>query len=42
LVIDEVMTMWADDASLFDPLGLLAEALRILEEPPLRSSPHQP
>ena len=33
LVIDEVMTLWADDASIADPFGLLDEALRILKEP---------
>jgi AcrR family transcriptional regulator len=41
LVIDEVMTMWADDASISDPLGLLDEALRILKGPSLFSSPQQ-
>jgi len=39
LVIDEVMTMWADDASISDPLGLVDEALRILKGPSLFSSP---
>lgn len=33
LAIDEVMTLWADDPSLRDPLGLLNEALRILDGP---------
>ena len=31
--IDEVMTLWADDPSLRDPLGLLDEALQILDGP---------
>ena len=33
LAIDEVMTMWADDPSLRDPLGLLNEAFQILDGP---------
>ena len=33
LAIDEVMTLWADDPTLRDPLGLLDEALRILDGP---------
>ena len=33
LAIDEVMTLCADDPSLRDPLGLLDEALRILDGP---------
>jgi AcrR family transcriptional regulator len=33
LAIDEVMTLWADDPSLRDPLGLLEEALQILDGP---------
>jgi AcrR family transcriptional regulator len=33
LAIDEVMTLWADDPSLRDPLGLLYEALQILDGP---------
>ena len=33
LAIDEVMTLWADDPSLRDPLGLLNEALQILDGP---------
>ncbi|WP_261565357.1 TetR/AcrR family transcriptional regulator [Frankia gtarii] len=33
LVLDEVMSRWADDPSLADPLGLLDEALRVLGEP---------
>ena len=33
LAIDEVMTLWADDPSLGDPLGLLDQALRILDGP---------
>ncbi len=33
LAIDEVMTLWADDPSLRNPLGLLDEALRILDGP---------
>jgi hypothetical protein len=35
LAIDEVMTMWADDPSLPDPLSLLDEALRLLDGSPL-------
>jgi AcrR family transcriptional regulator len=31
LAIEEVMTLWADDSALRDPLGLLDEALAILE-----------
>jgi AcrR family transcriptional regulator len=33
LAIDEVMTFWADDPSLRDPLGLLDQALQILNGP---------
>jgi len=33
LAIDEVMTLWADDPSLGDPLELLDQALRILDGP---------
>ena len=33
LAIDEVMTLWADDPSLRNPLGLLNEALQILAGP---------
>jgi AcrR family transcriptional regulator len=33
LAIDEAMTLWADDPSLRDPLGLLDQALRILDGP---------
>jgi AcrR family transcriptional regulator len=33
LAIDEVMTLWADDPSLRNPLGLLNEALGILDGP---------
>ena len=33
LAIDEVMTLWADDPSLRDPLDLLEEALQILDGP---------
>jgi AcrR family transcriptional regulator len=33
LVLDEVMSRWADDPALPDPLGLLDEALRVLAEP---------
>ncbi len=33
LVVDEVMTRWADDPSIPDPLGLLDEALRIIDGP---------
>ena len=33
LAIDEVMTLWADDPSLGDPLGLLDEALAVLNGP---------
>ena len=33
LAIDEVMTLWADDAALRDPLGLLYQALEILDGP---------
>ena len=36
LVVDEVMTLWADDPSTPDPLGLLDRALDILEGPMLR------
>jgi AcrR family transcriptional regulator len=35
LAIDEVMTLWADDPSLRDPLALLHEALQILDGPSL-------
>jgi AcrR family transcriptional regulator len=35
LAIDEVMTLWADDPSLSDPLALLHEALQILDGPSL-------
>jgi AcrR family transcriptional regulator len=35
LAIDEVMTLWADDPSLRDPLALLHEALEILDGPSL-------
>jgi AcrR family transcriptional regulator len=31
LAIEEVMTLWADDPTLHDPLGLLDQALAILE-----------
>ncbi|MBL7491708.1 TetR family transcriptional regulator [Frankia sp. AgB1.9] len=33
LVLEEVMSRWADDPSLADPLGLLDAALRLLGEP---------
>jgi AcrR family transcriptional regulator len=33
LVIDEVMSRWADDPSIPDPLSLLDEALRVFSEP---------
>ena len=33
LAIEEVMTLWADDPTLSDPLGLLDEALQILDGP---------
>jgi AcrR family transcriptional regulator len=33
LAIDEAMTLWADDPSLPDPLGLLNQALEILDGP---------
>jgi AcrR family transcriptional regulator len=36
LVVDEVMTLWADDPSIPDPLGLLDRALEILDGPMLR------
>ena len=35
LAIDEVMTLWADDPSLRDPLGLLRRGLEILDGPSL-------
>jgi AcrR family transcriptional regulator len=35
LAIDEVMTLWADDPSLRDPLALLDQALQILDGPSL-------
>jgi hypothetical protein len=35
LAIDEVMTLWADDPSLRDPLALLHQALQILDGPSL-------
>ena len=35
LAIEEVMTLWADDPALRDPLGLLDQALAILEGPSL-------
>jgi AcrR family transcriptional regulator len=35
LAIDEVMTLWADDPSLPNPLGLLDQALHILDGPSL-------
>jgi hypothetical protein len=36
LAVDEVMTHWADDPSIPDPLGLLDQALEILDTPILR------
>jgi AcrR family transcriptional regulator len=36
LAVDEVMTLWADDPSIPDPLGLLDQALAILDGPMLR------
>ena len=42
LAIDEVMTLWADDPSLQDPLGLLDQALRILDGPSLLFPRHAP
>jgi AcrR family transcriptional regulator len=33
LVFEEIMTRWADDPTLPNPLGLLDEALRVLSEP---------
>jgi AcrR family transcriptional regulator len=36
LAVDEVMTLWADDPSMPDPLGLLDQALEILDGPLLR------
>jgi AcrR family transcriptional regulator len=36
LAVDEVMTLWADDPSVPDPLGLLDQALDILDGPMLR------
>jgi AcrR family transcriptional regulator len=33
LVVDEVMTLWADDPSIPDPLGLLDEAMAIIDGP---------
>jgi AcrR family transcriptional regulator len=38
LVVDEVMTLWADDPSIPDPLELLAEGMGIMEGPLLGSS----
>jgi AcrR family transcriptional regulator len=35
LAIEEVMTLWADDPTLSDPLGLLHQALQILDGPSL-------
>ncbi|HVA07035.1 MAG TPA: TetR family transcriptional regulator [Acidimicrobiales bacterium] len=35
LAIEAVMTLWADDPTLSDPLGLLDEALQILDGPSL-------
>jgi AcrR family transcriptional regulator len=36
LAVDEVMTLWSDDPSMPDPLGLLDQALEILDGPMLR------
>jgi AcrR family transcriptional regulator len=36
LAVDEVMTLWADDPSMSDPLGLLDQALEILDGSLLR------
>ena len=38
VAVDEVMTLWADDPSIPDPLGLLDKALEILDGPMLRPS----
>lgn len=40
LAIDEVMTLWADDPSLGDPLGLLHQALQILDGPSIFPAKH--
>lgn len=42
LVLDEVMSRWADDPALPDPLGLLDEALRVLAEPLLPAGERPP
>lgn len=38
LAIEEVMTLWADDPTLNDPLGLLDQALQILDGPSLHAA----
>ena len=40
LAVDEVMTLWADDPSLGDPLGLLHQALQILDGPSIFPAKH--
>jgi AcrR family transcriptional regulator len=39
MAVDEVMALWSDDPSIPDPLGLLDQALDLLERPLLTSTP---